>query len=405
MAKRNNHKTDALLISCIHTALMNYAAIIFNFFVLTDCRFSTFTLEMKNQGLLFIPDISGFTKFVTETEIEHSRLIIQELLEILINANNLGLEISEIEGDAILFYKFGNPPELKELYRQVEKMFVEFHRSIIAYEHRRYCQCTACRSTINLTLKVITHYGEFTGYNVKNFSKLIGKDIIVAHQLLKNDIQEHEYWLVTRNLLADEKPLDFATWMKWNRSTKLTESGEVSFQYTQLSQLRNEIPPESPRQTDLKNMSKMFSVEREYNTDIITLFHATGDFRYRYRWQVGVKAVEELNHFLPRVGMKCRCILDDGEVTIYSNDYYYQDSKIEFSEMEENKNSCTRYTLEKTGVKRTRLTLEFYLKKNPFTQLMFKFTKKKNLANTFRESVKNLDNLIQELRIPSALDS
>ena len=36
---------------------------------------------MENKGLLFIPDISGFTRFVNETEIDHSRLIIQELLE------------------------------------------------------------------------------------------------------------------------------------------------------------------------------------------------------------------------------------------------------------------------------------------------------------------------------------
>jgi hypothetical protein len=55
---------------------------------------------------------------------------------------------------------------------------------------------------VDLTLKVITHYGEFTGYNVKNFNKLIGKDIIVAHQLLKNDIDQHEYWLVTEGLAA-----------------------------------------------------------------------------------------------------------------------------------------------------------------------------------------------------------
>src|SRR5438128_9438642 len=126
---------------------------------------------MENKGLLFIPDISGFTRFVNETEIEHSRLIIQELLEILINANQIGLEVSEIEGDAILFYKFGECPDLKELYNQVEKMFCGFHRNIIAYEQRRFCQCKACISAVNLTLKIITHYGEFTGYNVKNFNK------------------------------------------------------------------------------------------------------------------------------------------------------------------------------------------------------------------------------------------
>src|SRR5688572_33411576 len=80
-------------------------------------------VDMENKGLLFIPDISGFTKFVTEMEIEHSRHIIQELLEILIDSNEIGLEVSEVEGDAILFYRFGDTPKLNEVYKQVEKMF------------------------------------------------------------------------------------------------------------------------------------------------------------------------------------------------------------------------------------------------------------------------------------------
>ena len=42
---------------------------------------------MAVSGLLFIPDISGFTDFVNETEVDHSRYIIQELLDTLINAN------------------------------------------------------------------------------------------------------------------------------------------------------------------------------------------------------------------------------------------------------------------------------------------------------------------------------
>jgi hypothetical protein len=65
---------------------------------------------MTNRGLIFIPDISGFTRFVNEVEIDHSRHIIQELLEVIINSNKIGLEVSEIEGDAILFYKYGDSP-------------------------------------------------------------------------------------------------------------------------------------------------------------------------------------------------------------------------------------------------------------------------------------------------------
>src|SRR5215211_4341163 len=106
---------------------------------------------MEKKGLLFIPDISGFTRFVNETEIEHSRLIIQELLEILINANRMGLEVSEIEGDAILFYKFGASPDLKEIYQQVAEMFCAFHKNLVAYEYRKFCQCKACMSAVHLT--------------------------------------------------------------------------------------------------------------------------------------------------------------------------------------------------------------------------------------------------------------
>src|SRR5262249_16861447 len=112
---------------------------------------------MENRGLLFIPDIRGFSRFVNEVELEHSRFIIQELVEGLIRANDSGLKISEIEGDAILFYKFGELVELSSLYKQVEKMFRAFHQYLVAYDNRRICQCKACISAVDLTLKVITH--------------------------------------------------------------------------------------------------------------------------------------------------------------------------------------------------------------------------------------------------------
>ena len=39
------------------------------------------------KSLLFLPDISGYTKFIQTTEVEHSQHIISELLEVLIAAN------------------------------------------------------------------------------------------------------------------------------------------------------------------------------------------------------------------------------------------------------------------------------------------------------------------------------
>src|SRR6185312_14866122 len=110
---------------------------------------------MDNSGLLFIPDISGFTKFVNETEIDHSRYIIGELLENIINSNQMGLTVSEIEGDAVLFYRYGKVPSLEEIYRQVESMFCNFQKQLKNLETRRACQCSACTAAKNLSLKII----------------------------------------------------------------------------------------------------------------------------------------------------------------------------------------------------------------------------------------------------------
>ena len=94
-------------------------------------------------------------------------------------------------------------------------------------------------SVINLTLKVICHFGEFTEYNVGGFNKLIGKDIIIAHRLLKNEIAKHEYWLITSSL-SEKLPKVFKPWMQWELGSKKVDQHEVIFHFTQLSQLKKE---------------------------------------------------------------------------------------------------------------------------------------------------------------------
>jgi hypothetical protein len=355
---------------------------------------------MDNRGLIFIPDISGFTKFVNETEIEHSSQIIQELLEILINANQIGLEISEIEGDAILFYKYGDAPDLQEIYRQVEKMFCEFHRHLTAYEQRRLCQCTACKSATGLTLKVITHHGEFTGYNVKNFSKLIGKDIIVAHQLLKNDIEQHEYWLVTDGLMQNRSQENLPEWVNWNSSAKQTDNGQVPFQYTQLGPLKENMPQETGRQLVIGNKEKVVSVFKDFDAEINTLFYTTVNFDTRQRWMVGVKKTDEVSHHLARVGTRHRCVLDKGQIIQYTSSFSYSAEKIVYSETDEKKKSEGYFIFEKTGENKTRLTLDFYLKKNFFMVAMFRLMMKKKFGKMLLQSLENLAVLVKEVRLP-----
>ena len=353
---------------------------------------------MENKGLIFIPDISGFTRFINEMEIDHSRHIIQELLEVIINANQIGLEISEIEGDAILFYKYGEAPDLKTIYSQVEKMFCDFHKHLLLYDHRRLCQCKACEGAINLTLKVVTHYGEFTGYNVKNFSKLIGRDIIVAHQLLKNDIDQHEYWLVTPGLSGNNIPGDLAAGLDWNSSSKQTETGVIPFQYAQLSYLKNELPPDPDLQLEIKDKVRVLSLSHEYDTDIITLLHGAADFHTRHRWQVGVKQVDNVTHStIPRLGTSHRCLLEKGYKIMYTSSYTFTPERIEYSETDEKKQVASYFTFEKIRENRIRLTIDLYIKKNPVKLTLFKLLMKKKFENQLRRSLLNLEEMLKDV--------
>ncbi len=355
---------------------------------------------MDNRGLIFIPDISGFTRFVNQTEIEHSRYIIQELLELLINANQIGLEISEIEGDAILFYKYGEAPALKDICGQVEKMFREFHRHLIAYEQRRICQCMACKSANDLTLKVITHYGEFTGYNVKNFSKLIGKDIILAHQLLKNDIENHEYWLVTDGLVRDRSHDDLADWINWNNSTKETENGKILFQYAHLGPLRDTIPPDPLPQLEIADKVKVFSVTRDFDAEINTLFFSSVDFSSRGKWQVGVKNAVDVSHTLPQIGTSHRCILEKGHIDMYTSSYSYTPDKIVYGETDKKKQSAGYFTFEKLQDNKTRATFDFYLKNNFALLTMFRLFMKKKWQKAMQQSLANLAEVVKGAKLP-----
>lgn len=354
---------------------------------------------MENKGLLFIPDISGFTRFVSRTEIEHSRLIVQELLECLINVNRLGLEISEIEGDAILFFRFGEPPPLEEVYRQVEVMFCTFHRNLSSYTVRKYCQCRACLSAADLTLKIITHYGEFTDYKVRNFYKLIGKDVIVAHQLLKNDVRNNEYWLVTQSLLASDDPQGLTEWMTWYDGRHATEGGTIRYHYAPLTPLRALIPPESNERPDTTNYYRVASATRVYDAWIVRAFHAAGDFIHRPRWRAGVRTVEQIQHWLPRIGMRCVCRMDNGDVVTLTSKYLqWLSDFVEFCETDSTGN-MTWYTLRGVDDNRTEVKLDYYIPRKFPTTLWFRLAGKSAVKRSLDRSLENLEKVVAEIRL------
>jgi len=152
---------------------------------------------MKSESTLYIPDISGFTQFVNDTEIEHGQRITAALLEEIINSNYMNFVVSEIEGDSVLFYKSDYKPDVQELMELSLNIFKRFHLKRNELNESTHCNCGACSSINNLTLKFIILSGEVSTIRIHNFNKLYGRSVILVHRLLKSGIREKEFILFT----------------------------------------------------------------------------------------------------------------------------------------------------------------------------------------------------------------
>jgi hypothetical protein len=319
------------------------------------------------------------------------------LLENIINSNQIGLNISEIEGDAVLFYKFGNTPSLDELYQQVEKMFCNFQKKIKNFELRRLCSCEACKNAVNLSLKVITHYGQFSTYTVRDFNKLIGKDVIVAHQLLKNDIDLHEYWLVTDNLFDENKKTELPEWVMWQEGNKKTENGEVVYRYSMLTQLKEKIEPDPIPVYGLgEDKVKVISISKTIDEEFIKLFSIMGKFSLRPRWQVGVKSIDEISHPIYHIGIKFRCHTQEGSKFIYSSSFNDSDNNFSLTETDEAKKGEMTISLKPLTENKTMITFDYYIPRNSFKQTLFSLFAKKKMERALNKSLENLEALCKE---------
>ncbi|MEO6733978.1 MAG: DUF2652 domain-containing protein [Ferruginibacter sp.] len=146
------------------------------------------------KGIIFIPDISGFTNFVRNIDIDLGVCITRDLLSKIIENNSLRMELSEIEGDSILFYKLGKPIPLKYVLSSFKMMYDAFDAGYLQWKLKYNLQA-------NLSLKLIVHYGNIAVYDIKGFKKLYGETVIESHNLLKNGNGKTDYILVTEDYL------------------------------------------------------------------------------------------------------------------------------------------------------------------------------------------------------------
>jgi len=154
------------------------------------------------DGTLVLADISGFTAFVTATELEHGPQIIAALLEAVMGRLSPPLDIQEVEGDAVFAVGTDGALARARLLDVFDDAFAAFKRLQRELADDESCSCGACRSVDSLDLKIVAHHGRFLRQSVGGRAQVAGSDVILAHRLLKNGVTDKRaYLLLTEAML------------------------------------------------------------------------------------------------------------------------------------------------------------------------------------------------------------
>jgi hypothetical protein len=143
------------------------------------------------HGYSLIADISGYTHYLSASELDHAEKILTTLLDLLIAHTRPPLIISRLAGDAVISYglddSFLQPQTFLE---SIEDTYVSFRRQIELMVRNTTCTCNACRNIGALDLKFFVHHGEFGVQKLGGHDELVGSDVNLIHRLLKNHVTE-----------------------------------------------------------------------------------------------------------------------------------------------------------------------------------------------------------------------
>jgi hypothetical protein len=147
------------------------------------------------HGYLVLADISGYTSFLSQTELDHAHEILTDLLETILKRFRTLLTICKLEGDAVFaFTPESNVLRGETLLELIEVTYTDFRERMKNVRRHTTCTCRACQSIPLLDLKFFVHHGDFVVQNISGTRELAGSDVNLIHRLMKNHITEITAW-------------------------------------------------------------------------------------------------------------------------------------------------------------------------------------------------------------------
>lgn len=146
-------------------------------------------LPAADSGCLLIADVSGYTRYLHDTELEHAQDVLADLLGSVVTHLRSALRISKLEGDAVFAYALASEIDGSTLLDTVEQTYFAFRTRLRDVFQATTCQCNACRLIPSLDLKFVVHDGRFARHRPAGSEELTGSDVVIVHRLLKNDVK------------------------------------------------------------------------------------------------------------------------------------------------------------------------------------------------------------------------
>lgn len=356
-----------------------------------------------SNSLLFIPDISGYTNFIQNTEIEHSEHVIAEILEVLIAANTQGLELAEIEGDALFFYKENNILSQEKLLAQIETMYTAFHSHLKMLEKNRICTCNACATAPNLRLKIIVHAGEMQFLKVQGSKKPFGNAVITAHRLLKNSVNDNNYIILSKELtqslgLSKEYQSNLYSFQEGSDEY---DGKKVDYLFALIDHQKLKLKLfEDPFNVQFDKAPNLF-FEQTIEASSDEILEYITNYRHRHLWVKGVDSFDFNENEVTRLGTEHVCNINGRQLNFVTVTKAAAPNEIVYGELTKSPPPVDElysfYIIEPLGTVKSRVKVEVFWKaKSPLKKLIMALFVKGSLKKATLDSFQNLKALVEE---------
>src|SRR5436190_5697734 len=140
---------------------------------------------ISETGFLVIADLTGYTDYLSRSEIEHAPAIAGDLLETIVGRLEPPFRLAKFEGDAAFLFVEDGRAEGSLLLDAIEAAYLAFRRRLRSIEGATTCDCNSCRLAPRLDLKLFVHHGDVVRSRIAGRDELAGSDVIVVHRLVK----------------------------------------------------------------------------------------------------------------------------------------------------------------------------------------------------------------------------